>query len=275
MFWWILGCLLGLFGLTIVWGRLEASRLAVSRHTLHSPHLPPAFDGLRVAHLSDLHYAGGAAVERQARQFVAEAQPDLILFTGDLLRSTEIAPLAADYLAGFQAPLGTVAVLGNHDRRLSLTNGWLTDELRRRGVQVLLNENVRVERNGDALWIVGVDDPHKKLDRIELALNGTPPDAFRIMLVHTAAVYRQACEAGIDLMLSGHTHGGQIRLPLVGPLHTNTPGVPRAFAAGLTRLSDRTALIVSRGIGLTWFQVRLFCRPEVVFIELRRPPHAA
>ena len=270
MFWYVLCGLAVLLAALVVWGRLERDRVRLTRYVVSSARLPAGLDGLKIAHLSDIHYSGEQPAERKALELVRDVAPDVVLFTGDLLRYVECAPMAIRYLAEFRAPMGVVAVLGNHDRRLSLTEGWLETELRALGIRVLLNESLSLRRDDDELWAIGVDDPHSGLDCLHCALEGVPPNAYRIVLAHTPGLYRGAMALEVDLVLSGHTHGGQVRLPLLGPVVTNVPGLPRRLGAGLTRLSDRTTLIVSHGIGLTWFQLRLFCPPEVVMVELRR-----
>lgn len=258
------------------YGIWSADRLpVVTRRTLYFSDLPPGLDGLRIAHLSDVH--AGIHMERdKMAAIVAQTnalRPDLIVQTGDMI---DIAPsYIPDYVRAFRdltAPLGVVSVLGNHDR-------YTGEDAVIRGVrdagQVFLQNGAHViERGGAALALVGVDDPRNwRADDpqdadIDAALRRTPPppDAFRILLAHRPGAFDGAAPRGIPLTLAGHIHGGQIYLPVIswsaGRLITKY--VMGHFRQGASQL------YVSRGIGVVGVPIRVFVPPEIALLELRR-----
>ncbi|MCS6884626.1 MAG: hypothetical protein NZ558_04290, partial [Blastocatellia bacterium] len=143
-------------------------------------------------------------------------------------------------------------------------------EWRAQGIRILRNSHERLERNGAAIYLIGVDDPHLWMDDLKKALRGVPADACKILLAHSADIWEEAVRSGVDLILSGHTHGGQVRLPLLGALIANTRKIPRAYAAGLFDLTDHTQLFVNRGLGHSTLPLRFLCRPQVAIVTLRK-----
>jgi len=258
------------------YGIWNAERLpVVTRRTLVFPDLPPALNGLRIAHLSDVH-AGIHMSEDKMREIVKQTNAlgaDLILQTGDMIDISQ--SYIPDYVRAFRdlhAPLGVVTCLGNHDR-------YTGEDAVIRGVkeagQVFVKNGVHViERGGAALALVGIDDPHAwraddpQVEDIDDALRVTPPakDAFRILLAHRPGAFDGAAPRGIPLTLAGHIHGGQFYLPVVGwsPGRLITKYVMGHFTQGSSQL------YVSRGIGVVGVPLRVFVPPEIAFFELKR-----
>jgi len=258
------------------YGIWNAERLPViTRRTLVFPDLPPGLNGLRIAHLSDVH-AGIHMSEDKMREIVKQTNAlgaDLILQTGDMIDISQ--SFIPDYVRAFRdlsAPLGVVTCLGNHDR-------YTGEDAVIRGVkeagQVFVKNGVHViERGGAALALVGIDDPHAwraddpQVEDIDAALRVTPPakDAFRILLAHRPGAFDGAAPRGIPLTLSGHIHGGQFYLPVVGwsPGRLITKYVMGHFQNGSSQL------YVSRGIGVVGVPLRVFVPPEIALFELRR-----
>jgi predicted MPP superfamily phosphohydrolase len=247
----------------------ERYHLRITEWTVPLPMLPPELDGLRIAHLSDIHI-GPALREgylEHALRRLNELRADAIVMTGDLL---SVAPdCLPEHLALFSevaAPRGTYAVLGNHDFFYE-RSGPVSEFLRKAGWRVLRNDSTPLPGTGGTVSVIGVDDPVTHHDDLGKALAGVPERAVRLLLAHTPDLIEPAASAGVDLMLAGHTHGGQVVLPSIGP-----PVVPSKYGAKYAwGLFDRdgTRMVVTRGIGMIHPYVRFRCRPEIVSLTLR------
>ncbi len=232
--------------------------------------LPPAFDGYQILHVSDLH--GGSRLSRvpvlDRLAKVESLGPDLVTFTGDLAASEAAVGEAAAALAGMKARDGVLAVLGNHDHWVGEKR--VTDALTRGGVEVLGNDHVRLDRNGDTLYIVGVKDAsYVKRDDLPRAFAGVPEGASVVLLTHSPDVVYKPLSERASLILAGHTHGGQVVFPWIGPLYVPTR-LGRHRMSGLLRFEGRL-LFVNRGLGEIFPPMRLNCPPEIALLTLRRP----
>lgn len=260
-------------GVAATWIGNDSWDLRLSRVTIELPRLPKAFDGFTIAHLTDLHR--GALVPlsfiEKAVQMTNSAQPDLVALTGDFIsRRRKHIGDCAQAVSALVAPYGKLAVLGNHDYWVDADA--VTEALTGAGgCRVLKNEHVTVERGGAQLAIAGLDDPVTQNDDIEGTLSGVPADAAVVLLSHSPDIVYQAADRGVDLILAGHTHGGQVVLPWLGPPIVNSR-FGRRFASGLKRVNG-TTIYVSRGIGVVGVgvPVRINCPPEVALITLRTP----
>ena len=267
----------GAAGLGIsAYGIWSAERLPiVTRRTLVFPDLPPGLDGLRIAHISDVH-AGIHMTREKMEGIVARTnalQPDLIVQTGDMIDIAQ--SFIPDYVRAFRdlsAPLGVVTVIGNHDR-------YTGEDAVIRGVrdagQVFVHNGAHiVERNGATLAVLGIDDPRNwraddpQDQDLDLAVRRAPGggEAFRILLAHRPGAFDGAAPRGIPLTLAGHIHGGQFYLPVIGwsPGRLITKYVMGHFQQGASQL------YVSRGIGVVGVPLRVFVPAEIVLLELRR-----
>jgi hypothetical protein len=249
----------------------------ITRTTVAFPDLPPGLDGLRIAHLSDLH-AGplvGAATLRRWRELTERERPELLLLTGDLVdsRPEELAPLLEAF-EGFLPPLGRFAVLGNHDFFDDPRPIWR--DLEAAGIRCLENAAALVQRGGSTLAVLGLQDPMARNCRFRRLVFGPgprpaeaardlPAEAFRICMNHRPSEWEQALAAGARLTLSGHTHGGQIN-PIPGWSSANLIG-PRT--AGIYREGE-DILYVSRGLGVVGLPIRIAAVPEIAILTLRR-----
>lgn len=231
--------------------------------------LPSAFDGLRLLFMSDLHIDGLAGLTEAVLALIGGLEYDLCLLGGDYRFLTR-GPLRASrrqmarLLAGLTPGLATVGILGNHDFAEE------ADWLRGRGVIMLVNQALRLERGGGELWLAGVDDPHYYgADDLAGALADAPPGACKVLLAHSPELYAEAAAAGVGLYLCGHTHAGQIRLPGLGAPVVNA-NCARRYCAGLW---SHGAMIgyTSPGLGATMVPVRYHCPPEAALFTLRRP----
>jgi hypothetical protein len=229
--------------------------------------LPEGWHGVRIVQLSDLH-AGRHVTKERLRSIARRAarlMPDLVVVTGDIVHnSPEFARHAAEAIAAIPSRLGIFACLGNHD--FWAGPDAVEEELTRAGVQVLRNRGVLLESAGDGLWLCGVDDPWSGRFDLRAALRGRPEGAATVLLSHQPNTWRRAQELGIELQLSGHTHGGQLALLW---LHRSLSlaRLITPFVAGLYR-AGRSYLYVNRGAGSVMPMVRLGARPEVTELTL-------
>jgi predicted MPP superfamily phosphohydrolase len=231
--------------------------------------LPVSFHNLRVCCIGDLHLhrAADRGVISERLRAVAALKPDLILFVGDYASNSEYESDAAAFIAQQHAPLGVYAVLGNHDR-------WVGQErslraLRRAGVRVLVNENIILRRHdGSAISLAGVNDPYTGGADLDAALKGVPRGACVIVMSHSPDIITQAKARGVSLVVAGHTHGGQIVVPFIGP-PVVLSRFGKEYAHGLFYRGN-TAMFVTRGVGEIFPYVRLNCPREIAVLRLVR-----
>lgn len=243
----------------------EPFMLAIERQQIYLRRLPKVLDGLRIVHLSDFHYGpivNPTHLER-AIEAANDLRPDLIALTGDYISHdrTYAAP-CAELVGRLRARYGVFAVLGNHDHWTDAA--LIADLFRAEGIRVLLNEGMRVDLSGESFWLAGVNDTMVGLEDLPLALAGSSDDEMKLLLAHNPIILRRAARAGVDLVLSGHTHGGQVTLRP----EKNRSGRPRRrLLRGLGRRGD-TQIYVTRGLGTVVLPIRYGCPPEVSVLEL-------
>ncbi|MDQ3908502.1 MAG: metallophosphoesterase [Acidobacteriota bacterium] len=248
----------------------EPNLLAVERHEIYLRRLPRGLDGLRVVQLSDIHngpFTAPGQIER-AVEVANSLEPDIVALTGDYVsHEREYAAPCAELMGRLRARCGVFAILGNHDHWTDAA--LITDLFRAEGITVLVNEGMRFEhpdRPGAAFWLAGVDDTMVGLEDLPLALAGSRDDELKLLLAHNPMILRRAARAGVDLILSGHTHGGQV----TWRSESSPSGRPRRrLLRGLGR-QGATQIYVSRGLGTVVLPVRYGCLPEVSLLELRR-----
>jgi uncharacterized protein len=235
---------------------------------IHMRRLSAAHDGLRIVHLTDIHHSLYTPLEdvERAVKMANHLKPDLIALTGDYVTfsPTYIWPVA-QVLGRLQARLGVFAVLGNHDFQVDADE--VARALEAHQIHMLRNSHFALHSGHSRLWLVGVDDLWWDADDLEAGMRHIPARDPKILLCHNPVGVRMAAEHHIDLVLSGHTHGGQVRLPVVGALYTRSK-LGKRFIAGWNRL-DGTQIYVSRGIGKVLLPVRVGCPPEIACLNLR------
>lgn len=255
----------------LLWGNCS---LQTTETALVSPALPPAFDGLRIVELADLH---GRVFGRGSRRLLAavrRAEPDLICIDGDLFDEHTDLAMLPPLLRGLCATAPVYYVTGNHEWRVPGLRGILA-QMRACGVTVLQDDWRVLRRGEDALIVAGTDDPCGPAERktpAELIADiraEAGEAAFLLLLAHRNDQLPQWSALGVQAVLAGHCHGGVVRLPFVGGLFGTDRRLFPAWDAGLYRQGE-TALYVSRGLGYTNVHFRLFNRPEVAVIVLRR-----
>ena len=272
----LLPLLLAVFLIWMAWGNMT---VGATRMTVTSSQLPEGFTGFRIVQISDFHNAHFGRDNHDLAALIAKQNPDLIAVTGDLVdaRKTDI-----EKSVSFVHQLVSIApvyyVTGNHEAWIRERYPELEKRLIEEGVNVLHDEAVLLERGEDVLQIAGLDDPdftdtdrflqpavlQVKLARMQLT------DDYTVLLSHRPEAFNAYVSAGIDLVLSGHAHGGQFRLPFVGGLVAPNQGLFPEYDSGLFREGD-TAMVVNRGIGESIIPIRFNNRPEIVVIDLARP----
>jgi predicted MPP superfamily phosphohydrolase len=229
-------------------------------------HLPAAFDGYTVLHLSDLHLDSLATFPDRLAEAVSTLEYDICVLTGDYRFHTH-GP-QGDTIRGLERLRRDInteiyAILGNHDSIL------MTRAIESLGIRLLLNENTAIERQGTPLWLAGIDDPHYfSADNLEKAYEGIPDESVSLLLAHSPEIYRRAAYIGFDFMMCGHTHGGQICLPGGLPLTLNS-SAPRFTGAGAWSF-DLMQAYTSVGTGSSVVPARFNCPPEITLHQLRR-----
>lgn len=259
----------------IAWGN---SALMVTTHSIHSKYLPDAFSGYKIAQVSDLHNAEFGDDNTELITLLEKEAPDIIVLTGDLIDSRKTDVAVASSFAEMTAEIApTYFVTGNHEARISEYDE-LRDNLIAAGVVVLENEAVTVEKDGEEITLLGVNDPSFQTDYlmgdsasvVQSALDGLIDDEqYTILLSHRPELFETYAGAGVDLVFSGHAHGGQFRIPFLGGVIAPNQGFFPKYDAGLYT-QGVTNMVVSRGLGNSLFPFRVNNRPEVIIVELTK-----
>lgn len=267
---WAKSLLISMLKLTFTEGLGTRNALDVrSEHIeMKFKNLPVAFDGMVILFISDLHID---AIEKLCDRVIkasASSHYDLCILGGDYSfghgdEGANVQGLMEKFVDGIKSRGDVYAVLGNHDK------SSMAKALTGFGVRMLNNDNVCLEKDSDSMHIVGVDDCHYfGADDLDIAVSGIAPDAFKILVSHSPEIYKSADDHGFDLLLAGHTHGGQICLP-DGTVLVEGASVPYKFVKGQWVYNGLTGY-TSRGAGSSCVPVRFFCPPEVSFITLKR-----
>ncbi len=242
--------------------------------------IPVDFDGFTIAHISDLHNTEFGQQQERLLQKLVEAAPDLIAITGDLLDSYHPnITVAMEFINGAIAIAPVYYVTGNHESRLPELYAQLREQMESAGVVVLDNKAVTLEYGSSIIRVLGVDDPtfsaesdqyedNEQVISAQLDVLLDDQSAYTILLSHRPELFDVYHEAGIDLVLCGHAHGGQVRLPFIGALFAPNQGFFPEYTAGLYRQGD-TQMVVSRGLGNSSFPIRINNPPELVVITLQ------
>jgi uncharacterized protein len=261
-------------------GLLEANRPQIVRVEIPLTRLPEAWEGITIAQLSDFHYDDHFSVVpiRKAVDIVNGLRPDFIVLTGDFVtvplfkgylgggkRAARFIDPCAPLLAELHARRAVLAILGNHD--CASDPGRITETLQACGVPVLRNRSLPFEQAGQRLWFAGVDDVLEGDPDLDAALRQIPKSEPIILLAHEPDFADIVAQHAVDLQLSGHSHGGQIRFPLIGAPYL--PPLATKYPRGLRRIRELT-LYTNVGIGTIRLPVRFACAPEITLFTLRR-----
>lgn len=274
----ILTCAVLLLALALwtLWGN---TALEVNEYTITSGSLPDSFSGFRIAQVSDLHNAEFGKDNENLLTMLRKAAPDIIVITGDLVdsRDTNIG-ISLRFAAEVVKIAPCYYVTGNHEARIS---GYpaLKTGLASAGVVVLENERIELDRNGETLALIGVNDPSFQTDYLmrdaAAVMSGVlnrlaGNDTYTILLSHRPELFETYVASGVDLVFTGHAHGGQFRLPFIGGLVAPNQGLFPEYDSGLYT-EGSTNMLVSRGIGNSIIPIRFNNRPEIVVVTLVSP----
>ena len=231
--------------------------------------LPPALDGFTIAHLSDLHRGPFVSADhiREAASIAVSHSPDLIVLTGDHISySATYAKSCAEALSLLSAPHGLYAVLGNHEYWTGAVDR-AANACRDAGARLLVNEAVPIDVADARWWLCGVDDIWEGRPDLDTTLANVPQEHLKILLCHEPDFADEAAKHGVHLQLSGHSHGGQVRLPGAGPIVLPTYG--QKYPYRLQRVGEtRTQVYTTTGVGVTFPPIRINCRPEVAILRM-------
>ena len=261
----------------IIWMAWGNTALQLNTYTISSERLPETFDGYRIAHVSDLHNAELGKDNEKLLNMLREAKPDIIAITGDIIdsRNTDIN-IALQFTNAAMEIAPCYYVTGNHEARVSEYDE-LKAGLIEQGVVVLEDATTEISLDGDTITLIGVNDPSYQTDYLfgdsETVMNGKLQEisdvenGFTVLLSHRPELFEIYADNNMDLVLSGHAHGGQFRLPFVGGLVAPNQGLFPKYDAGIYT-EENTNMIVSKGIGNSILPFRFNNRPEVILIEL-------
>lgn len=248
---------------------VEPKWIQVERVTVECMGLPEAFDGIRIAQISDLHADTYITPKNvgEAMTLINSLKPDLFVVTGDYVtrESGYIFPIVEE-LEQSDAALGCFAVPGNHDHLAGI--GDIAEAFHRSKIALLRNQSQPIEQDGARIWLAGVDDVFCRKQNLGKALKNIPEGEMVVLLVHEPD-YADAVAANgrVTLQLSGHSHGGQIRIPLYGALRL--PPLGEKYPWGLNRVGQMQ-VYTNRGLGMMDYAVRVNCRPEITLLTLKR-----
>ncbi len=243
----------------------EANSLSLERVEIKLKRLPKKLDGFRIVHLSDIHHSPFTNLEHISRavQVSNHLKPDIFFLTGDYVsHETDYIEPVAKVLGKLEAEFGTHACLGNHDHWTDAE--MVTESFRNENINVLINEGFRLDAGDSSFWLAGVDDYMVGKTDVSASMRGAFPDEMKILLAHNPVIIRQAARFNIDLMFSGHTHGGQVKVRDA----KKSIFAKRKLSSGLHQRKN-TQIYITRGIGTVVLPVRYQCPPEISLIELR------
>jgi predicted MPP superfamily phosphohydrolase len=257
---------------------LEPNHPVVTRVEIPLVRLPREFDGFTIVQLSDFHFDPyfSAIPIRNAVRIARYLNPDLVALTGDFVsapvvkeqvsnnRASMQAYPCSDLLKDLRAREGIWAVMGNHDAATSSVH--VQTALKQAGIQVLSNRAVPIERGGRRFWLAGIDDVLIGTPDLKGALRDVPPSEPVVLLVHEPDFADRSANHSVDLQLSGHSHGGQVRIPWVGAIYL--PPMGRKYPRGLRKIKN-LMLYTNVGLGTLYIPVRFACAPEITFITLK------
>lgn len=257
--------LVGLAVLAIGWYLyLERYTIQVKRYVIHLKNLPRGFEGFTILQLSDLHSKQFGQNQENLIRVINQQKYDMVALTGDFINKFKPDFKPAIDLINQLSNVPIYFVPGNHEWR---TGFKAKEPLIASGVCILDNKAEKQIRNEQHIWIVGVDDPHLGKARLTAALEKADDSAPKILLAHSPNIYPEAIEKKIDLVLSGHTHGGQVRLPFIGAAIAPGQGLFPQWDYGLYK-KGLTTMIISGGLGESDLPIRFNIKPEIVLVTL-------
>ncbi|WP_054708807.1 metallophosphoesterase [Bacillus sp. JCM 19041] len=267
--------LIGIFAAAIVFFYAQNNWLVHTSYTVESAKIPPEFNGFTIIQLSDLHSKEFGESNHRLLNVVQEKEPDAVFVTGDLIDSYTPNNGEGVFLMEQLVDIAPVYfVTGNHEWRLGIVEE-LQEELETIGVEVLRNQATTISKDGATIELIGIDDPDSNPDyapveftTIALKAFQSDNEQYQILISHRPEMLSAYKDAEMDLVFTGHAHGGQIRLPIIGGILSPGQGLFPDFSEGVHKTND-TSMVVNRGLGNSLFPLRLFNRPEVIEVTLK------
>lgn len=265
--------------LLVLWVFLELNNawIKTTKYTIKSKEIPKTFDGLNIVQISDLQDATFGEKQEKLMRKIRKAEPDLVVITGDLVDSNRYdLANSLDLMKQLVKITDVFFVLGNHEVAVNKVDE-ITEALSALGVHVLRNQAIHLKKDHEFISIMGVDDPlmkgkqspDKAMEQmIQAALSSVPQERFTILLSHRPELIDVYAENEVNLVFSGHAHGGQIRLPGFGGLIAPGQGWFPRYTSG-EHQEKKTTMIISRGLGNSLFPYRIFNRPEIIAVTLK------
>lgn len=262
-----------LIGMTVfifcVW---QNNDIVISKYEYKNSKTSDSLNGYKIAQISDLHNKEFGKNQKKILSKLKKEMPDLIVITGDLVDSNRTnINIAMEFIQGAVKIAPTFYVTGNHEYWLSANDrDKLMNGMKQAGVTLLDNKAVILgNEDGNGFFLLGLSDKNLSDNTLTTICSNIASNKLQILLAHEPQYFKAYCNAGVDLVLSGHAHGGQIRLPFIGGLIAPNQGIFPKYTSG-TYLMDSTTMIVSRGLGNSIIPIRIFNRPEIVIVTLQK-----
>lgn len=248
---------------TLAYLYFDLHSVAVKQYTMTVPDLPREFEGFTILHLTDLHSKEYGANQKHLLELINQQSFDMVAITGDFVDKRDQSVHPALSLIDGLISKPVFFVPGNHE--------WSTDfrirsALVDHGAKILLNANFKYIKGNSHIWIVGVDDPYSRRDNLNKALSGVDSQP-KVLLAHAPNIFQKAIQADVNLALVGHTHGGQVRLPLIGAIVAPGQGYFPKYDYGQF-VANNTNMIINCGLGESVLPIRFYNRPEIVLVKL-------
>lgn len=257
----------------------EPFAIRVKQLDISFPNLPAAFDGYTLLHISDLHLTKLGLLEKRTMEIISKREVDGCVVTGDVTAEPRASDIFRRICSVVPHRDPIMMVLGNSEHKPWLETDMLVEALSFDGLRMLTNSSTTLTRGGESITVVGVDDPYTRRSDLDAAFSGVDPNSFILFLTHSPCITPEAIERGADLILSGHTHGGQVRIPGCGMLWTHmrsntalNDGLydPKAIECITGADAGSSTLFVNRGVGTSRIHIRFLCPPEIVYITIHR-----
>jgi predicted MPP superfamily phosphohydrolase len=272
----IFGCVsaLALFYASCV----EPFLIELTEKEILCPRLPKSFDGFTVLQISDIHMSKLGLRERLMLRLLKDLSPSIIAYTGDLIHTESGMAPFFKMAKSFNPSCGSYAVYGNSEHKNGVDQNRFAKSLADNSIIPLLNSHIALSNGTDTIEICGTDDPVTSNDNLSETFEGVPENRFKLLLMHSPDNIAEAVFRGADFVLSGHTHGGQVRFPIIGAKYTHSllgsrmnSGLysEKRLRSIIGRSPGASQLYVSRGVGSSGLTLRFLCRPEVTLFTLR------